>query len=285
MDESLKSLEIKRVKRRTALWFGLAAGLVYSFTLWGIDGIQLASANAVDPWAKLALGVLPVTALCVLTALACNHFDNGLVNFLLWLAASVLIWFFSIHLPFDGMTFFYRNFDPEIAKRVDLPFNKALMTSSILVLWLFLPLGGISGALFGILVENASNATSHASAFVSLVMWSFLFIACALLLSSQIMVPMRGALTTMDQLVEQKLVDEVTPFPLETARYMHLATLDTAGDLIHLPRRLVIAGYDSMLIQTNIKIDFGGHWMDCIVIADQSSEPPRQQPIYCRDTN
>ena len=40
--------------------------------------------------------------------------------------------------------------------------------------------------------------------------------------------------------------------------------------------------YSCKVMMTYVYIDFSGKWVDYTVMADQSDDPPKQQPYYCK---
>lgn len=277
-----QSQEILANKKKIALFTGLFAGLAFSITLWGYDAVTLASANAVHPWAKLLIGILPVTAFCVLIAWLSNRIDNALVSFLLWLGAGAVLPLFATRLPYDGMALYYKLFDPALAARVNYPFNSTVSARAGVVLLVCTVLGGFAGVFFGRMIENANNALAKSAAFLPVLFWSAFFISSAWAIQSIIEAPMRDPLVAINQLVVDNIKNEAAPFTKDESKYMYLSAIGAAADLIHTPRQLVVGSYDDLLIQFHVQVDFDGQWVDCAVFADNSTEPPRQQPVYCR---
>lgn len=277
-----QSLIFKKEKIHLGIWFGLIAGMTYSFFLWGLDGFYLARANAILPWAKLAMGVLPTVGVFILAGWICSKFENGLVNALVWLVCGLGISLFASHLPFDGLTQFYKWFNPDLAARVHLPFNSGVSSRVVIVMMICAVISAILGVFFGMLLENAHNSASKAGVLVSILLWMVFFSCMASVMDYIIQQPLRSPVLAINKLVDQKIQNETTPVSKEEARAMHLSALNGVVDLIKEPRNLALTNYDSTLIQTNVAINFNGNWVDCIMIANQASEPPIQQPVFCR---
>ncbi|MRR32385.1 hypothetical protein EG834_19135, partial [bacterium] len=249
-------------KNKLALFAGLFAGLAFSITLWGYDAVTLASADAVHPWAKLLIGILPVTAFCVLIAWLSNRIDNALVSFLLWLGTGVVLCLFASHLTYDGMALYYKIFDPALAARVNYPYNSTVSTRAGVVLLVCTVLGGFAGVFFGRMIENANNALAKSAAFLPILFWSAFFISSGWTIQSFVEAPMRDPLVAIDKLVANNIQNEATPFTKDESKYMYLSAIGAATDLIHTPRQLVVARYDDLLIQFAVQIDFNGQWAE-----------------------
>ncbi len=277
-----KSQQIRQDKQRMGIWFGLTAGLVFSFLLWGIDCIGLARANAYLPWAKLAMGVLPAVGIFTLAGWLSGKYENGLVSFILWTVGGFLVCLFACHLPFEGLTVFYKIFDPELASRIDYTFTRGLGAHTLITVTICTIASAICGVFFGLLVENAAVSANPAGVIVPLLIWSLLFVASATVIDNEIQQRLRDPLIAVNALVEKKIDTFTHPISRREARKIHLFALNPISDLVERPRKLILVGYDSTLIQTNIQVNFNGEWAECIAIADQSAEPPVQQVIYCR---
>ena len=278
------SLEYKKRKAHLAIWFGLIAGLTFSIVLWGIDAVSLAGAHAISPWAKMLFGILPVVGICVLTAWISSRIDHGLVSLVLWLVCALVIGIFACHIPFEGLTFIYKLFNADVAAQIQYTFNSGVTARTVIVALICAVLGAMSGVFFGFLLENVHNSASVMGVIVSYVIWAAFFAGSASVVDQMIQLPLRSPVEAINNLIDQKLQSEITPISQEQARALHLSSLNGILDVVEQPRKLVLSNYDSVMIQTSVSIKFGSQWVECIVFADQSTEPPLQQPVYCKKT-
>lgn len=276
------SLEFKKEKIRWGVWFGLIAGLTYSLFIFVLDGFFLTQANAILPWAKLAMGILPTILVFVLAGWICAKLENSLISSIVWLVSGSGISLFASHIPFEGLTQFYKLFSPEIAARVNYPFNAGISARVVIVIMICAVICTIAGLFFGFLLDNAHNSASKAGVLVAILVWMVFFGAIATIMNNVILQPLRAPVQAINELVDMKIQNEITPVSKEEARALHLGALNGVIDLIKEPRKLILTSYDSTLIQTNIAVNFNGNWVDCIVIANQAAEPPIQQPVFCR---
>lgn len=280
MDDHTK--EIEKSKNKMAILFGLVAGLVYTLCLWGIDAVKLASANAYYPWAKLFIGILPVVGICILAAWLSNRSGNSLLSLLIWMVTGFLICNFASYLSIKGIEFFYRLADASLADRVSYVLYPSLNARIIIACIISTLLAAISGVFFAYLLESANSSAALAGVVFAMLLWSLFSAGSAAAVNVMIDVPLRSPVDAVDRLIEKKILDEATPYSKEEARELHLSSLNTVEDLLHQPRKLIMTNYDAALTQTSVQINFNGTWAECIVIADQSSEPPVQHPIYCK---
>lgn len=278
-----RSEQFKREKVRLGVWFGLAAGLAYVIALWGLDGLKLALANSIFPWAKLALGILPTLGICVLAGWASSKLENALLSALVWLATGTLLCIFSCHVPFEGADHFYQWFNPELAWRTSLPFNSGVSSRFAVVLVICVVVSALGGVFFKMLVDNAHNASSKIGAVLPFVIWMAIFVCIASPIDYMIQQPVREPVVAVNKLVDRKIASLTVPVSKEDARVMHLAALNGLDDLLASPRHLILARYDSSMIMSNVSVNFGGVWVDCTVFANTETEPPAQQPVFCKE--
>ncbi len=277
------SKQYEREKIRLGMWFGFAAGLAFVITLWVVDGVRLASAHAVFPWAKLALGILPTLVLCTLAGWASSKLENALFSMLVWLATGTLLCFLASHIPFEGMDRFYRWFNPELALRTAYPFNSGVSSRFYIVLIICMAISAIGGVFFKMLVENAHSAAAKAGTIFPLVIWMFVMVFLALPIDHMLQIPLREPVVAMNDLVEKKIDSFTNPLNKEDFRKSRLSALNGLDDLVTAPRHLILSRYDSYLIMTNVSINFAGVWVDCTVFANTETEPPAQQPVFCKE--
>jgi hypothetical protein len=275
--------QFKKEKIRLGLWFGFFAGLVYTIVLWGVDGFALAKANAILPWAKLAMGILPVLAICILIGWICGKLENALVNSVLWMICGIVICIFTCHLPFNGMTQFYKWFNPALSDRVALPFNSGVSSRFAIVLIICAVISALGGLFFGMLLDNAHKSAARAGTIVPIILWMVVFGSMASVVNYMIQLPVRAPVIAVNKLVQQKAQSQIVPVSKEESRAQHMGALNSLEGFLNEPRNLILAKYDSSLIQTNVEINFGGTWVECVVIANSETEPPVQQPVFCRE--
>jgi len=277
--------EYRKGKMHLAWLFGLVAGLVFVVVVWGSDGLNLSRANGLYPWAKLALGTLPILLLCLAAAWLSSIWSNGLGSFLLWLGCGIAIAFIGGHVSFEGLTWFYRWVNPQLAVRVQYGMDSGVAARMAMTVGVCAVIGAIAGLFFNTLLENCFAAASKGAAFLNLFIWALFFAGCGVVLNVTIEKPLRDPVAAINETITDKLRNEVTPYSLSDARDLHLGALNTVTDLLHSPRRLVLLDYDDTLSTTHIGVDFDGVWVKCMVAANNYLIPPKQQPVNCERMN
>jgi len=275
--------QFRREKERLGIWFGLAAGLAFVFTLWFIDGVHLASAHAVFPWAKLVLGFIPTIGLCVLAGWLSTKLENALLSMLVWLVTGTLLCLLASHIPFEGMDLFYKWFNPELAWRTAYPFNTGVSSRFAVVLVICVAVSAIGGVFFKMLVENAHSASAKAGTIFPFIIWIAVFVSLASPIDYMLQMPLREPVVAINSLIDKKIDTLTNPLEKDDFRKSRLAALNGLDDLLTQPRHLMLSRYDSYMIMTNVSVNFGGVWVDCTVFANTETEPPAQQPVFCKE--
>ncbi|MHC1740697.1 MAG: hypothetical protein AB9897_06250 [Anaerolineaceae bacterium] len=277
-----RTKEYEAGKARLSWLFGLVAGLVYVIVLWGISAVKLSMINAIHPWAQLLLGILPVLILCCLAAWLSNRAKNAFLIVIIWVITGVLITWIATHISFEGLTWYYRIFDPQVAAIVNYPFNSGFSTRMVFALLFTGVISGIAGVFYNLLLENAFTASAIGGTVFAFVIWGAFFAGSAMTLNDMVERFLRDPLVAINQTIEYKLIDENTPFEADLARNLHITALISVTDLIHSPRRIILQGYNNSISMTIVAIDFSGTWVTCNVLNNSDSEPPVQMPIFCR---
>jgi hypothetical protein len=269
-------------KARLGLRFGLIAGLAFSLAAWLPDSLQLMNANAVLPWAKMLMGIVPVVAIFSFAGWFTARLERTWVNLITWVVTACATGWYSGHLSYEGMTLALRIFSPEVASRVAYPFHEGMATRVIIIVAVSAVVGLIAGAVEGLLLDNVYNASSPFTRLIPLLIWVIIFAASATVLDSMIQQPLRGPVTAINDLINYGRQDEITPYGKETRRALHLGALSAIQSELHQSYKLVLAEYDDIMVTTRVLIHFtDGVWANCTVLADQSTQPYLQQPSYC----
>lgn len=265
------------------LWFSLIAGLVFSLVLWGVDGLGLSTANAYFPWAKMAMGIVPTIGIYLLAAWLSLKFDNGLITFIVWLLSGMLVSFLACHIPIEGITAFYSIFAPDLAERIQFVYTTGVAAHAFITISICAVISGVSGAMFNFLTDTASTSANRGGLIFPIFLWSLFFIAQGSIIDAELQSRLRAPIESINTLIDRRIASETVPVPKDEARRIHLYALNAVSDLVNInPRKLLITNYDNTVVQTEVQINFDGHWASCIVIADTASEPPVQQPVYCK---
>ena len=277
--------EYHKAKVHLAWIFGLVAGLAFVIVGWGFDGLQLSQANGMYPWAKMAVGSLPVLLVCFVAAWLGGVLENRLASFIIWVACGMVTAFIAGHIPFEGLNWFYGWADPSVVVRLHYVVDSGVVTRLALAMGICAAIGAIAGLFFDQLLDNCFASNSTGGAILIVLLWAIFFAASGLTLDRTIEQPLRAPIMALNETINSKLQDEVTSFSLEEERNLYLGSLDSVVDLLHFPRKLILMDYNESLSMIHIGVNFGGTWANCMVAANNYMIPPLQQPVYCNRMN
>lgn len=272
---------MKKDKQQMAIWFGLIAGLLYSIILWGIDGLIMARSNVYYPWAKLAIAILPTMGIFILITWLCAKLENSLVAFLIWLVCGFGLSFFAFHLPIEGQKLFLNIFSPELAGKIQFDYTSGSSAIGIIVIPICTILSGAAGLLFNFFYETANASASKGGIIIPILIWACFFIAQAWVIDSQWQSRLRDPLESLDNLITVKAESTGKAISPDQARNLHLYAVESITDLVNSPHKILLTNFDEAVVETTMQVNFSGEWAECVFVADQGSEPPTQQPVYC----
>lgn len=278
--------EFDQGRVRLSWAFGLVAGFFFILFAWGISAVQLSLVHGMHPWAKLILGAVPVMLLCCLSAFISSHSKNALISALVWMICGFAITFLAAHISFEGLVWYYGIIDPDLMSVINYPFSSGIGTRMVVALLVSVVAIGIAGGLFNLLLENAYAAPAKAGTLISLIIWGAFFAVSAQNFNTLLERPMRDPIRAINQTIEYRIIDEATPFDADTARSLHIHSFNGVENLsamLDKPRWIVMQSYDDTLTMIKVAINFSGDWVTCNVIADNSTEPPTQQLVFCRN--
>ena len=85
--------DVLHSKYMYGVWYGVVVGLAFAIFAWGVDAYKLDQMNALHPWLKFAVGVLPCLLLGAFTGWLSARLDKPLIAMFLWVAtAAVFTW-------------------------------------------------------------------------------------------------------------------------------------------------------------------------------------------------
>ncbi len=253
-------------KNRTALLFGLLAGVAYSASAWGYDAIRLASSNALMPWLQFGFGILLLGALGALIAWLVYRLNHVWVSFIVWLGTGILFARLSLLVQFPLSERFLHAFLPKIAVELGYPLLPSIQARLGLITVFVTILTVIAGMLSITLIENSAEANAPLAALTPLLIWMALFALGGYAVRDNFTAPFTTAIVGADDWAQFALDAQTTPVDAVTARQMRLRSAEPIADLLDRPRRLLLMGYNDWLNTMDVLILFGGTPVRCMVV-------------------
>lgn len=263
LEERYQAVETE--KGRYAILFGLTAGIVFSLVTWGYDGLQLAGSHAMFPWMNFILGLIPTTLISGLVGWLVYRLNNHLIAFGLWLVTAIVFALLVGHVPFDMADRVLKIINPTVGAVVSYPFVLAVEARTFLVMIVIAILVVIGGMLEITLIDASVSSTPV----VPLIIW-FLFFGVAGIpaqnyLNSQLVDPV----VNTDAAIQFAIDHQAQPVDKQTSLDMHLAAVKPLLGLADRPRKLILGGFDSILYNARVLVNFDGQWVQCSVVSNE----------------
>jgi hypothetical protein len=274
-DRSAVESSMRRKTRAYSLWLGIAAGLVFSLSLWAYEAILFIGAHVAYPWIPLVVGTILCVTTCTLAALLTCLVNRALLGIVFWLVAARLIAEIAVILPLKIAPRLMIFFEPGLQSRLPAhPINATLQTwAGFGTIWLAI-FFGILGLLQLTLVEQAVPAVTLAGRLTPYFVFIPIMVLASVMSGNMINEQLRAPLLATDDMIQFAVVNQNSTVDPDLARRMHLGAVNTFSDLINRPRRLFLGHYDEYFSQVDVLIDFDGKWVDCSTII--------AQPGFCK---
>ena len=263
---------VLRKKLRLGLVYGIVAGLAFACLAWGMDALLLVKANAAYSWVK----VIPGLIICILaggivgwlTILIQRH----LFSLLLWGMVAILYSWLVVWLPFSVTPRLVSLLDPSLAALLN--YNVVLNVGQFRVISLIII--SLAALICGLLEINLIDqailspylSASVAALVVCVILFGLAGSATDQMINTSLREPVQ-AINTLLQFAQDNIGAEVSK---ETARSMHLSATRQLGELILLPRRLILIGFDENLLMVDVLVEFGRTKVKCSTIYSQPTD-------------
>ncbi len=268
MDIETKIRRNTLIKTRTAVIFGALAGVIYSAVAWGIDGYQLSQSNAILPWTQFIIGAVMCGLLGALAGWLTYRLNNIFLTFIIWAVTGMLFAWIGNHMQFTLYPLVMRMVSPALAGQMNFQMTEAIRAAQFLVWAAVTGLCVLGGMLFVNQVEGAVESAGILGPLLPIlvmgVIFSFAGFAVRDNLTQQMSEPVVGA----NRHIQMVLESEGKTLDQKAANRLRLSAFDDLQDLLHRPRRLALVGYDDMVSDMHVLIDFGGAHVRCSVLGN-----------------
>ena len=270
----------KRNKQLLGMSYGLTAAMAFTLTAWGIDAFQLGQSSVEFFWLKLVIGGLAALFIGGLAGWLGEKIDNGLVTFILWLAAAYIFARLAGQLPFEITSKAVAILDPNVKGLPIYPSSSNLERGMIIVYLVTLLAGGLGGAIQHFLVDSASEAATPFTRLLALGVCVPLFLLAGN--SADILnAPFRGPFKATHQVIEFVNANQGKAVDAKLAGDLNTLSVKPIQSLLNRPYKLVLGTYEpDYLSSYSIYIDFNGEWATCFVPFDRVSYCELSQDLY-----
>lgn len=255
--------KIKFRKQMFGLSYGLAAGLAFSITLWGLDGYQLSRAYAYLPWTKFITGGALAMLVCGFAGWLTSRLEKPLLGVFLWIAAAGVLAWLTILVPVVIAPAAMKLLVPELQPFLHYTFhaNSEEMAGAAFA-WILIA-SFIIAAIQVPMIEQATFSISIFGQIAPHLICAFLMLVSGSVTDNLNNKPLRDPLLSMNDTIQFTLDNKGKEVDTKVARELHLASLRPVQDLITAERRMVVSRFDSLLENVTILINFDGNWVEC----------------------
>lgn len=254
---------IHKRKQIFGLSYGIVAGLAFSITLWGVDGLRLSQAHAYYPWTKFLAGLPLAVLICALVGWLTSRFERPLVGVALWIAAAGALAWLTIIVPIVIAPVIMKALNPDLASLLQYTFyDNSSEKAGVAFAWIAIA-SFIIAAIQVPMVEQAAFSTSIFGKIAPHIICAFLMLVSGSVADNLNNQYLREPLLSMNKTVQFAIDHQGENVDPKAARDVHLASLRPVEDSIHPNWKLVVSRFDPLLEHVYILINFNGDWVEC----------------------
>ena len=263
--------DIRRAKYRFGLAYGIAAGLGFALSNWGMDAYLLSQAHALQPWMKVIVAILVCVPVGGLAGWFSTRLDRPLISVLIWLAAGGIFAWLSVANTFQIYPALLGSLIPETRPFLNYSIYDILETNGVMVyVWTSI-FWSIVGLIQQPLLDQAVFSFSIFSKLTPFIVILALILVAGLFVDNLNNEPLRSPMLALDTTVQFAIDSRDQEVDRATARMMHIAATRTISDWLDLPRHYYVSSFDEFLGVVNIIADFEGNRANCTVVYNQAS--------------
>jgi len=256
------------------IWFGAALGFLFAVFAWGFDALTLSRTNSFYPWIKFAGGAMPCIVAGGFTGWLSARIGKPAIALILWAITAFFFSWLTVALPLRITPALLGIIDPGIQGLLHYnQYDNFATRINTAYIWI-----GIFVALSGLLQlplsETAVFSTSTLGKLSPMMVCLVLMGVCGMLIDGLNNELLRSPVKAMDDTLRYAVEHQGQEIdPLESRR-MRLGSLHTVKDLITPGYKMIVSGYDELIVEVDILVRFQNAWVECGVFYNQ--------PVTCK---
>jgi hypothetical protein len=256
-------------KRKIGLLIGILGGFILSFTLWGLDGIQIGISHGYLPWVKFIPGTLIMIAVGGLCGLLSAISGRTIITALVWFIFGVFTGWIGSRLPFSFQGSMISLINPTLGSEVN--FTMPVHHAARLALGWVVSIGVsmMVAFFFSSVLEGIWMGSNKGSLLLNLFFWIVFFTTIGLTLDNIYNSSMRNAIQVTHDTIQTARANEAKFDKGAEAAKLRILGLRPVRQLIHNPYQIVIKEYNDLLDTFKVWIDFDGYWVTCSIANGQ----------------
>lgn len=266
--------DVLRAKYIYGIWFGASLGFLFAVFAWGFDALLLSGMNSLHPWIKFAGGAIPCIVIGGMTGWLSARIGKPFIAFLLWAITAFFFAWLTVALPLRITPTLLGTVDPSIQGLLhyNLYDNFATRINAAYI-WIGIFVS-LSGLLQIPLSETAVFSTSTLGKTSPMMVCLVLMAICGMLIDGLNNELLRSPIKAMNETLQfavEHQGQEVDPLD---SRRMRLASLRNVEDLVTPEYKMIVSGYDELIVEVNVLVRFQNAWVECDVFYNQ--------PVTCK---
>ncbi len=256
--------------------YGLAAGLAFSITAWGINAWLLAGTHWAYPWAGFAPGLLAALLLGGLAGGLSIEIENVLARLGCWLCVGIALGFLSLWLPWELTPRIVAQIEPVLQGwvtpfEIDSTGKLTLFCVAITVIPSLL-----AGGLEHTLVEQASFSPGDGAILLPMALAMFVLGLPGLATDDAVNAKFREAPINLEKSLTFAIENQGKEVDKAQARIMYLGAVRPIEAQLSSDFRLFYFSTDKLFEQSRILVKSNGQWALCTLITGNLS---RCEPV------
>lgn len=247
--------------------YGLATGLAFSVTAWGIDAWLLAGAHWAYPWVSFLPGLLAALLLGGLAGGLSMGLEHILARLGVWLFVGLMLGFLSTWLPWGFAPRVVLLLEPALQGWV-MPFDMSSADRlTLFCIAVTVVPALLAGALEHALVEQASFSPGDGAILFPVALAMFLFALPGLATDNAVNAKLREAAVNLGKSLTFAIENREREVGVAEARQMYLGAVRPIENQLTARYRLFYFSTEDLFEQNRILVESDGQWSVCLLVA------------------
>jgi hypothetical protein len=266
--------DVLRAKYIYGIWFGASLGFLFAVFAWGFDAFMLSRLNSFYPWIKFAGGAVPCMVAGGITGWLSARIGKPAIAFILWAITAFFFAWLAVALPLRITPSLLGIVEPDIRGLLHYTLYdnfSARINAAYIWIGIFVSL---SGLLQLPLSESAVFSTSALGKASPMMVCLVLMAICGMLIDGLNNELLRSPIKAMEDTLQFAVTHQGQEVDPLDSRRMRLASLRNVEDVITPEYKMIVSGYDELIVEVDILIRFQNVWVECGVFYNQ--------PVTCK---
>jgi hypothetical protein len=266
--------DILRLKQAYGAIYGLVMGLSFAIATWGLDAYILSQSHMYLPWLKLIVGGILCSLIGCFAGWISARTERWYFILTAWLGVSLFFAWLITVLPLQINPYVSALFRPQWRGLINYEtFDQLTPRFWVAFAWVIIFLL-ITGAIQIPLVETSVFSVSTFGKIAPFLFGMFIIGIGGVFNNDLNNEPLRAAIVAMDRTVQFTIDNKGLKVDPALSRQNHAGALRSIQDQVTPERSMTVGGYDALLGEIQVVIQFEHLLVNCFVIYGQ--------PAFCK---